>query len=87
MKLKPSRSLPSMKLAGRLPGDLHADLVAYAEYYREVLREPIALWPLMGQMLRTFMRSDRAFLAWRRQHRSGAAAGVDGMRSDTRDSG
>lgn len=81
MKLKPIHSLPSMKLAGRVPGDLHADLTAYAEYDREVLSEPIALWPLVGQMLRTFMDSDRAFLAWRRQHRRGAAARVDGIPS------
>jgi hypothetical protein len=37
MKLKAAQSLPSIKLAGRVPGDLHADLIAYAEYYREVL--------------------------------------------------
>ena len=27
-----------MKLAGRVPGELHADLITYAEYYREVIR-------------------------------------------------
>src|SRR5207302_218778 len=75
MKLKAVPSLPSMKLAGRVPGDLHADMITYAEYYREVLGEPIDLWPLVVQMLRTFMHSDRAFRAWRRQHRSVAAAG------------
>ena len=67
MKLKPIHSLPSMKLAGRVPGDLHADLIAYAEYYREVLSEPIALWPLVVQMVGTFMDGDRAFHAWRRR--------------------
>ena len=87
MKLKAVPSLPSMKLAGRVPGDLHADLITYAEYYREVLGEPIDLWPLVVQMLRTFMRSDRAFRAWRRQHRTGAASRVDGMQSDGRKSG
>jgi len=81
MKLKPIHSLPSMKLAGRVRGDLHADLIAYAEYYREVLSEPIALWPLVVQMLQTFMESDRAFRAWRRQHRSGAAVRVDRIQS------
>jgi hypothetical protein len=40
MKLKAVPSLPSMKLAGRVPGDLHADLIAYAEYYKEALGEP-----------------------------------------------
>ena len=82
MKLKPIHSLPSMKLAGRVPGDLHADLIAYAEYYREVLSEPIALWPLVVQMLQTFVGSDRAFRAWRRQHRDGLAARVDGTQRD-----
>ena len=40
MKLKAVPSLPSMKLAGRVPGDLHAELIAYAEYYKEPLGEP-----------------------------------------------
>ena len=84
MKLKAVQSLPSMKLAGRVPGDLHADLIAYAEYYKEVLGEPIDLWPLVVQMLRTFMRPDRR--AWRRQHRSCAEARVDGKQSDGRES-
>jgi hypothetical protein len=61
MKLKPIPSLPSVKVAGRIPGDLHADLTAYSEYYREVLGERIDFWPLVVQMLRTFMHSDRAF--------------------------
>ena len=46
MKLKPIQSLPSMKLAGRVPGELHADPTAYATYYREVVGQPIALSPL-----------------------------------------
>jgi hypothetical protein len=82
MKLKPIPSLPSMKLAGRVPGDLHADLIAYAVYYREALGEPIDLWPLVVQMLRTFMHSDRVFRARRRQHRSSPAAHVGGTRRD-----
>src|SRR5947208_1525273 len=40
MKLKAVQSLPSIKLAGRVPGDLHAELIAYAEYYKEPLGEP-----------------------------------------------
>ena len=87
MKLKTVQLLPSMKLAGRVPGDLHADLIAYGEYYKEVLGGPIDLWPLVVQMLRTFMHSDRAFRAWRRQHRRGTSARVDGMQSDGRESG
>ena len=72
---------------GRGPGDLHTDLIAYAAYCRVSLGEPIDLWPLVVQMLRTFMHFDRAFRAWRRQHLSGAAARVDGMRSDGGESG
>src|SRR5947199_9483446 len=87
MKLKAVPSLPSMKLAGRVPGDLHADLITYAEYYREVLGEPIDLWPLVVQMLRTFMHSDPAFPPWRRQHRSGAPSRVRGSESDGRENG
>ena len=40
MKLKPIRSLPSVKLACRVPGALHADLTAY---YREVVGQSIGL--------------------------------------------
>ena len=76
-----------MKLAGRVPGELHADLTAYAAYYREGVGQPIDLWPLAVQILRTFVDDDRAFHAWRRQHPSGAAARVDGIPSDVQESG
>jgi len=71
MKLKPIPSLPSTKLAGREPGDLHADLIAYSDYYREVFSEPIALWPLVVHILGTFVDEDRAFRAWRRRRDAG----------------
>ena len=61
---------------------LGADLAAYAEYYREGRGEPIARWALGVQMLQTFTGSDRAFLAWRRQHRSVATGRVDVFQSD-----
>jgi hypothetical protein len=77
MKLKPMRPLPSMKLAGRVPGELHADLTAYVAYYRETVGEPIALWPLAIQILRTFVDRDREFQVWRRQHRKQAGAASD----------
>ena len=82
MKLKPIHSSPSVKVAGRVPGELHADLTAYAAFYREVVGRPIDLWPLVVQMLRTFMGDDRAFRAWRRRHRSSAATRADGIQSD-----
>jgi hypothetical protein len=82
MKLKPVHSLPSVKLTGRVPGELHADLTAYADYYREVLDEPIAVWPLVIQILQTFMDSDREFHAWRRRRRNGDAARPDAEPSE-----
>jgi len=71
MKLKRLRTLPHVKLVGRMPGDLHETLVGYAEYYRAVHGETIEVWPLMVQMLQTFVDDDRAFQAWRR-HTNGA---------------
>ena len=55
MKVRRSYSRQSMRLAGRVRGDLHADLTGYAEYDREILGECIALWPLVVQMLGTFV--------------------------------
>ena len=78
MKLKRVRTLPYVKLIGRVPGDLHEALVGYAEYYRTVHGEPIEVWPLVVQMLRTFMDDDREFQAWRR--RASEAASNSGPR-------
>jgi len=36
MKLKPLHSLPSVKLVGRVRGERHVGLTAYAEYYSDV---------------------------------------------------
>jgi hypothetical protein len=41
MKLKRVRVLPSVKLAGRVSGELNETLSAYAEYYRDVHEEAI----------------------------------------------
>jgi hypothetical protein len=76
MKLTLTRPLPPMKLAGRVPGKLHVDLTAYAAYYRETAGEPIALWPLAIEILRTFVDGDREFQAWRRRHRKRSDASV-----------
>ncbi len=75
MKLKRVRTLPTVKLIGRVPGDLHEALAAYAEYYRSVHGEAIEVWSLVVHMLQTFVDEDRAFQAWRR-HTNGAAAGA-----------
>jgi hypothetical protein len=87
MKLKPVHSLPSVKLSGRVPGELHTDLTAYADYYREGLHEPITAWPLVVKILRTFIDSDREFHAWRRRRRKGGAAVPDVEPSEMRTRG
>ena len=83
MKLKRVRTLPHVKLVGRLPGDLHEALVGYAEYYRSVHGETIEVWSLVVQMLQTFVDEDREFQAWRRRA-SGAAAGAPPERKESR---
>ena len=75
MKLKKVRTLPPVKLAGRIPGELHEELGAYASYYRTVHGEAIDVWPLLVQILRTFVEEDRGFQLWRR-HPNGAAVGA-----------
>ena len=67
----------------RVPGDLHEVLVGYADYYRAVHGDPIEVWPLVVQMLRTFMDDDREFQAWRR-NASGATVGVQPQRKESR---
>jgi len=57
MKLKRVRTLAPVALKGRVPGELHEVLAAYAGYYREVHGEAIDLWPLLVQMLRAFVWS------------------------------
>ncbi len=42
-------------------GSLHAARAACAAYYRAGHSEVIELWPLLVQMLRTFLDADRAF--------------------------
>ena len=83
MKLKRVRTLPHVKLVGRVPGDLHETLVGYAEYYRSVHGETIEVWSLVVQMVSTFVDDDREFQAWRR-HASGAAVGAPPERKESR---
>ena len=89
MKLKRVRTLAPVTLKGRVPGELHEVLAAYAGYYREVHGEAIDLWPLLVQMLRAFVDADREFHAWRRQ--AGGIAGrtppwsEDGTGMESRD--
>ncbi len=61
MKLERVRNLAPVRLVGRVPGELHETLTAYARYYREEHGEAIEVWPLVVQMLRVFLDDDRLF--------------------------
>ena len=67
MKLKPVRTYPAVVIKGRVPGDLHTALTAYTTYYREATKQAIELWPLVLQILRQFVETDRDFQLWRRR--------------------
>ena len=88
MKLKRVRILPSVKLAGRVSGELNETLAAYTDYYRDVHGEAIKLWPLVTHVLQTQVDEDRAFQAWRRRSNgvpTGASAGVgNGIGAESR---
>ena len=84
MKLKRVQHLPSIKLGGAIPGDLHETLTAYAGYYREVHGEVIKPWSLVTQILRTFVDEDRAFQTWRRRSNGVAIDIQAGPRNGTR---
>ncbi len=74
MRLKRVRNLVPVRVAGRVPGDLHEVLTAYTRYYREEHGEPIGLWPLVVQMVRAFVDDDRAFQTWRRRSNGASTA-------------
>jgi hypothetical protein len=57
-----------MKLGGSVPGDVSDALTAYAEYYRNVHGNAIKPWPLVIQIVRTFVVEDRPFAP--RRHRT-----------------
>ena len=84
MKLKRVRMLPSVKLAGRVSGELHETLVAYTHYYRDVHEEAIDLWPLIVHILQTFVDDDRAFQMWRRQTKRVSTDALAGPRNGPR---
>jgi len=66
MKLKPVQTYQAAELKGRVPGELHQALEAYAGYYRETTGQTIEVWPLVVLMLQQFVDTDREFQAWRR---------------------
>jgi hypothetical protein len=81
MKLKRLRVLPSVKLAGRVSGEFNETLTAYQGYYRHLHGEAIEPWPLVVQMLETFVEADRDFQAWRRRSSEPPVGGAAGART------
>ncbi len=80
MKLRPIvKDLPPVPLRLKLPGDLHAALGQYAEYYRQEHGAGLEVPDLMVEMVRTFLAGDRDFRAWQRNGR-GQVAGARGSR-------
>jgi len=78
MKLRPIvKDLPPVPLRLKLPGDLHAALGRYVEYYQHEHGAAIALPDLLVEMVRTFVATDRDFRAWQRngQGKAGMASG------------
>ena len=73
MKLRPIQNQPAAELEGRVPGELHRALTAYAPYDRETAGQTIELRPLVVQFLHLFLDTDQDFRAWRRRthNRSG----------------
>ena len=58
-------STPLVRWAlGRVSGELNETLTAYQGYYRHLHGEAVELWPLVAQMLESFMEADRDFQAW-----------------------
>lgn len=75
MKLKRVQTYTDVSLKGRVPGELHAALTAYANYYCETTGQAIEVWPLIVQMLQRFVETDREFQTWRRRTQNGPGAG------------
>ncbi len=73
MKLRPiAKELPPVPLRLKLPGELHAALSRYAEYYQHEHGAGIEVPNLLVEMVRTFLATDRDFQAWQRNGRGPA---------------
>ena len=76
MRLRPIvKGLPPVPVRLKLPGELHAALARYAEYYRHEHGTAIEVPDLVVEMVRTFLATDRDFRAWQRDGRGHAAEG------------
>ncbi len=79
MKLRPIvKESPPVPVRLKLPGDLHAVLTHYAEFYRHEHGAGIALPALVVEMVRTFLASDRDFRGWQRNGHGKARAAAGG---------
>jgi hypothetical protein len=81
MKLKRLRVLPTVKLAGRVSGELNETLAAYRGYYRHVHGDAIDAWTLVVQIVEAFVEADRDFQAWRRRSTEAPVGSTAGARS------
>jgi hypothetical protein len=61
-------------------GELNETLTAYRGYYRHLHGEAIEPWPLVAQMLETFVEAGRDFQAWRRRSSEVPVGGAAGAR-------
>ena len=78
MKFRPIvKPLPPVPLRLALPGDLHAALGRYAEFYQHEHGAGIAVPALVVEMVRTFLASDRDFRRWQPNRRELAAEGTE----------
>lgn len=76
MRLRPIvKGLPPVPVRLKLPGDLHAALARYAEYYRHEHGTAIEVPELVVEMVGTFLAADRDFRAWQRNGRGQEAEG------------
>ncbi len=74
MRLKPkTQSLPSVKLKAVLPGEVHQDLVAYAEHYRQTYGQEITAEALAVEILDQFLQADAGFKRWKAARGDGQA--------------
>ena len=70
MKLRHrSNDGPPVALRLKVPGDVHAALNDYVDYYKHQQGNPIEVPELVIEIVRTFVSVDREFRAWQRNGR------------------
>ena len=80
MKLRPiAKELPPVPVRLKLPGEVHAALSRYAEYYQHQHGAGIDVPDLLVEMVRTFLATDRDFRVWQRNGQ-GQGTGTSGSR-------